>query len=174
MNYKENKGFTLIELTLVVLIIGIIAHLTIPMYNDALDKSKYAQVIVQINRINTALETYYAENGAYPPDAPLNKVPEGLVPEYLDEWPSPENDHFGASYQYEAWFIDGSYWIGVVYLGKNRVRDSGLFGASYFVINGVDGIPQKFKDDIGIQVASKSKVVSTFSEARIVQPISLR
>jgi len=159
MNHPQNSGFTLIELMIVILIVGILAQLAIPIYRQASDDAKYTQIEVQMNAINKALQAFYAEHGGYPPDVYGDEEPPGLVPQFLDVWPKAADDQFGAQFDYEAWPIGDGYWIGVTYTGRNKVRDSGLYGGCFFVQNGIDGIPIRYEDDIGIQVASNAKIV---------------
>ena len=62
---KSNKGFTLIELMIVVAIIGILAAIAIPNFLRFQLKSKSSEGKVNIAAIRTAQESYLAEFGAY-------------------------------------------------------------------------------------------------------------
>ena len=62
----KRKGFTLIEMLVVVLIIGIIAAIALPQYQIAVLKSRYTQAIIMSDAIGRAAETYYLANGSYP------------------------------------------------------------------------------------------------------------
>ncbi len=62
---KSNKGFTLIELMIVVAIIGILAAIAIPNFLRFQLKSKSSEGKVNIAAIRTAEESYLAEFGAY-------------------------------------------------------------------------------------------------------------
>jgi type IV pilus assembly protein PilA len=62
---KSNKGFTLIELMIVVAIIGILAAIAIPNFLRFQLKSKSAEGKVNIAAIRTAQESYLAEFGSY-------------------------------------------------------------------------------------------------------------
>jgi type IV pilus assembly protein PilA len=62
---KSNKGFTLIELMIVVAIIGILAAIAIPNFLRFQLKAKSSEGKVNIAAIRTAQESYLAEFGSY-------------------------------------------------------------------------------------------------------------
>ena len=62
---KENKGFTLVELTVVVSIVGILASVAIPKFLDASQKAKASEFPTQLTAIYTGQTAYNAEQGTY-------------------------------------------------------------------------------------------------------------
>ena len=63
----KSKGFTLIELMIVVAIIGILAAVAIPKFADLVTKSKEAGVKANIGAIRSAISIYYGDTeGDYP------------------------------------------------------------------------------------------------------------
>ena len=60
---KKNKGFTLVELLVVIAIIAIIAVIAIPNLYKAINKAKAKKLVVEMNVISNAITEYYLEHG---------------------------------------------------------------------------------------------------------------
>ncbi|MBI4335499.1 MAG: prepilin-type N-terminal cleavage/methylation domain-containing protein [Candidatus Omnitrophica bacterium] len=59
------KGFTLLELLVVIVIIGILASIAIPNYQGMVEKSKADQAKTYLKVIRTGEKIYYANNTSY-------------------------------------------------------------------------------------------------------------
>ncbi len=62
----SNKGFTLIELMVVIVILGILAGMIVPRIMDRPEEARRTKAAVQIQSIEQALKLYKLDNGQYP------------------------------------------------------------------------------------------------------------
>lgn len=60
-------GFTIVELLIVIVVIGILAAITIVAYNGVQVKARDSTRISKVKSISKAIELYHADNGQYPP-----------------------------------------------------------------------------------------------------------
>ncbi len=65
MKSRNNAGFTLLELLIVVIIIGILATVAIPQFTNATKRAKESEARAVIDSILTAEVAYYAEKGVF-------------------------------------------------------------------------------------------------------------
>jgi prepilin-type N-terminal cleavage/methylation domain-containing protein len=87
---KIKKGFTLIELMIVVAIIGILAAIAIPKFADLINKSKEGATKGSLSSVRSAIQVYYGDNeGWFPVDTLtclttnakyLNEIPVAKLP----------------------------------------------------------------------------------------------
>lgn len=94
-NEKKDRGFTLVELLIVIVILGILATVTVFAVRGMTDKAKTNTCAADRKAMEVAVEAFYADRGAYPATAGIgtNTVTattpsNGLVPDFLRA-PSP-------------------------------------------------------------------------------------
>ncbi|MFQ5707757.1 MAG: type IV pilin protein [bacterium] len=63
---QDRRGFTLVELMIVIVIVGVLAAVAVPIYQANVKRSKASEADAALGTIRTALRVYYAENQSYP------------------------------------------------------------------------------------------------------------
>ncbi len=66
MNLRTTKGFTLIEVVIVMLIIALFVAIAVPQYFSYLDKARINSAQVNIQALESVADAYYSDNGNYP------------------------------------------------------------------------------------------------------------
>lgn len=68
----DNRGFTIVELLIVIVVIGILALLVITTYSGIQAKARNSKRQTDIQSLQTQLEAFFSQNGYYPSLANLN------------------------------------------------------------------------------------------------------
>lgn len=71
---RNEKGFTMVEMMVVMIIIAVLIAGGVKFYLGYIENSKVTKAKAQISTMQAALDTYYAENGAYPSDTTLEAL----------------------------------------------------------------------------------------------------
>ncbi|XXK22070.1 pilin [Arenicellales bacterium nBUS_48] len=90
LEQRRQRGFTLIDILIVILIIGIFASIALPLYNKYAARTEVTEALILIGPIKQALMLYYQENGGFPSQGPVNDRHDALG--------IPRRDDFGADY----------------------------------------------------------------------------
>ena len=78
---KSKKGFTLVELMVVVVIIGILTAIAVPVYNSVTTKAERSAVEANLRTIDSAIMQYYASGNEDTIDDVGDLVPKFLASE---------------------------------------------------------------------------------------------
>jgi len=98
---KENKkkgGFTLVELMVVIIIVGVLAAAAVPIYSAFVKKARVSEAKASIGTIRASEEVYWAENAVYLPLAAVASDATGLV------------DTLGVDVSHNVWWNTGVTW----------------------------------------------------------------
>lgn len=88
---KKDKGFTIVELLIVIVVIGILATLVIVTFTGIQQRARNTVRQTEINAIQSHVEAFYAQNGYYPTLAHMNDATwratnvKGLDPDALQD-----------------------------------------------------------------------------------------
>jgi prepilin-type N-terminal cleavage/methylation domain-containing protein len=124
MKISKNNGFSLVELVIVIVIIGVLAAVAVPIYRNNVQKAIRSEVLVTMGFVTNFLEIYYGENGYYPitsdyqkvVGAPWNDIASGMIRgTYIR---GGINTYYncadGVEYEiriYEHDYLDEDYWV---------------------------------------------------------------
>ena len=111
--FRGQDGFTLIEIMVVILIIGLLALMVVPRLRGVADRAKRTKAQADIQELKQGLDRYYLDNGSYPTtdqglQALVSPPSAGRLPSnyeqggYIEKLP---NDPWGNQYFYQS---DGS------------------------------------------------------------------
>ena len=102
MKNNKQKGFTLVEMIIVVVIIGILAGITITVINIPLQqrRSRDARRIADLKMVQSALELYFSDNRSYPNVISFSRVNLALndslvIGGYISDLPKDPRDSAG-------------------------------------------------------------------------------
>lgn len=68
----KQRGFTIVELLIVIVVIGILAALVVTTFTGIQQKARNTERQTDIKAIHGQIEAYYAQNGSYPAMAQVN------------------------------------------------------------------------------------------------------
>lgn len=154
--HTKQKGFTIVELLIVIVVIGILASITIVAFNGIQARARDNGRITKIKSIAKAIELYKIDNGRYPPilDGPgrettcgsqteswghcdRNKTLSDMLAPYLVIDPTSLSDATQGSYYY--WYTSQNsdsyqtYGLMVFLEGTGGQSDGGYFPNAYEV-----------------------------------------
>ena len=102
---NPRPGFTLIELVVVIIVLGLLAALVAPQIFGRVSEAKDGAAKTQMALIATALDNYRLDNGSYPTTlSALRSKPDGVLPNWRGPYLRKEvpADPWGRPYEYRS------------------------------------------------------------------------
>ena len=132
----KKRAFTILELLVTVIIVGIMAAIGVINYMGAQDRSNYSKVVSDFEKITTSAELYKADFKVYPGDG-LGVIPSSFD-DYLDTVPVPPCK--GYTYDWENWETPVGHYVAISYREPND-PDGGFLAyivAYHNILNNLD------------------------------------
>ncbi|WP_309399632.1 type II secretion system protein [Cerasicoccus maritimus] len=107
---KHRQGFTLVEIMIVVVIIGLLANIALPAFKKARMRTQATRFANDLRQFAGAFDTYTLETGVWPDDANEGVLPAGMVG-YIDQGIFERETIYGGHYDWEG--IGGGFSGGV-------------------------------------------------------------
>ncbi|GEM_PF-658361 len=120
----KRRGFTLMELMIVVTVLGILAAILIPSFRGVTSEAKNAAAKADLRNLKVAVILYQAKYNVLPDDSSVDKFEECLQnysPRVVDRVPADPWSSAGAKYQYDVAADNQTYAIWSV--GANGTTD---------------------------------------------------
>ncbi|MEQ8769421.1 MAG: type II secretion system protein [Phycisphaerales bacterium] len=117
------RGFTLVEILIVVVILGILAAIVVPAFGDAVRQSREGAFVSSLKNMAKAAEMYQAKTGLYLEDGSTGVLPAGFD-EYVDASEFENGTPLGGEWDTE--FLDNGFTsaIGVVFDAADTPGDA--------------------------------------------------
>jgi len=136
---KGVRAFTLVELLIVVVILGILATVVIPLFSSAAEDAKLNTMVSQVAQIRRILERYKIEhNGEYPPDKMSLPDPPHLLTELTT---TTEENHISGDGDNDRGpyllVIPTNPFTGTNYFSDQQVDKFGNNASAWFYLGGV-------------------------------------
>ena len=134
------KGFTLIELMIVVAIIGLLAAIALPTYSNFILRSKLTETAVQLGAFARDFNTSKQINGKYPDDVSVGVIPTNSSGLTIDktQWETPTllggnwNWEGSNNHSYAGISIDGSTAEEEDFMQLDAIIDNGDLSSGKF------------------------------------------
>lgn len=96
---NKKKGFTLVELVVVIAVLGILAAVAVPRLSGFQEKAKVSAHQVNIKTLENAAALYIAENGNPSSLQTATAAAPGVLTSYIQTWPTDPWKRTNTSYQ---------------------------------------------------------------------------
>lgn len=113
------RAFTLVEIIVVIVVLGILAAIVVPKFTDASNESAVAAAAADLKAFELAIDMYNAQYGSYPPDVGSGAAVPELAPFFKANNPFGKPCPIGGEYDYNGpptWAVPQ---IGIRHVGTN-------------------------------------------------------
>jgi prepilin-type N-terminal cleavage/methylation domain-containing protein len=108
----RRKGFTLIEVLMVMIVLGLLATIALMKYLDLRNTARTAALAADFRAVTVAVINYYADHEVWPPETGPGQVPTGMAP-YLSGGLANSFDRLEYTLDYENISVDPVFLVGV-------------------------------------------------------------
>ena len=124
----RERGFSLLELIVVMTLIGLLVGIALPAYRDATQRAREATLKEDLTRMRKAIDEYHTDKGEYPP-----ALEDLVMSGYLRGLPKDPMTDSDASWliEYAAWEMVDLGEIAGVFDVHSGAEGSGLDGTPY-------------------------------------------
>jgi len=105
---RKDKGFTLIELMVVIVIIAILAAVALPNFMGATEKARESAVTSAVKALQTSLEMYAVDNNGSYPITTSDSNALTAIQDYLPNKKFPNNPSNNQPYSYDNGLVDST------------------------------------------------------------------
>jgi len=120
MYARKHRAFTLVEILIVVVILGILAAVVVPSFANATEPTRQTTFITNMKDFAESIQVYKIRNNDYPADTAAGEFPAGF-----EEYVNPQ-DWLGATPIGGSWVTEDTedgYGVGVHFDGTGETRD---------------------------------------------------
>lgn len=123
---RSVKGFTLLELMIVLVVIGVLAAISLPVFQRQIGKARESEVKLKLGAIARSQNAYHYVNGAFAPALSVLAADTGAISSFYYNFPDPTSDSTKVKHQAIAknpgLYQLRDYAIGVYYDGGSYGR----------------------------------------------------
>lgn len=118
MRATDRKGFTLVELVVVVLVIALLAALAQPNLQKAIIKARAAEAVSTLQVVRVAVLNYHGDHHTYPKDVGRGQIPAGLAA-YMPTGFSLTQKYY--TVDYDNWSTKSQGFVGLTVITKDAL-----------------------------------------------------
>jgi general secretion pathway protein G len=96
VNRTQSRGFTLIEILIVVVILGILAAIVIPQFTNAAQDANVSSARSQLQTMRSQIELYRVQNNGAIPANPWTELQSGSYIRAAPVWPSGFQENYSS------------------------------------------------------------------------------